>query len=203
MPHQSVRDLSLVGRAILNSTLLPRNSTGAWLKPVSHTASLHGSLGFPWEIVRLDLPVVEHSNQTRTVDLYTKAGGIGAYGALLALSPDHDLGFARFWQPAQLPGFPGQNTDSRRAGVRHVDPGSRSRRKGGSGTQVRRGIHVPDDWKQQHTRAHHSGHPRRKSSRTYRQELVFKWTQHPSAPRGRIHSALSCRPRGRGRCVKS
>ncbi len=61
----------------------------------------------PWEIVRLSLPILQSSNQTRSVDLYTKAGGIGAYGAMLALSPDHDIGFA-ILAAGPSPGFPGQ-----------------------------------------------------------------------------------------------
>ncbi|KAH8879802.1 beta-lactamase/transpeptidase-like protein [Thozetella sp. PMI_491] len=105
--YQSIRDLSSVGRAILNSTLLPPSTTKAWLKPASHTANLYGSIGMPWEIVRLDLPIINLSDQKRTVDLYTKAGGIGAYGAVLALSPDHGIGFA-ILAAGPSPGFPGQ-----------------------------------------------------------------------------------------------
>lgn len=40
----------------------------------------------PWEIFRLTEP--------RVTDLYTKSGGMGSYGSLLILSPDHQVGFS-------------------------------------------------------------------------------------------------------------
>lgn len=42
----------------------------------------------------------------RVVDLYTKAGGTGAYGSVIMLSPDHGVGFAVL-SAGPLPGFPG------------------------------------------------------------------------------------------------
>ena len=60
--------------------------TRRWMKPASHTASLQVSVGHPWEIMSFSEP--------RLVDLYTKAGNIGMYNSIMALSPDHNAGFA-------------------------------------------------------------------------------------------------------------
>ncbi|KAH6853256.1 beta-lactamase/transpeptidase-like protein [Chaetomium sp. MPI-CAGE-AT-0009] len=89
-------DLTLLGRSILSSTLLPRATTRRWLRPVSHTARPLFSIGRPWEIARLSLPVSTSplSGVTRVVDVYSKQGSIGQYQSLLALSPDHGVGYA-------------------------------------------------------------------------------------------------------------
>ncbi|PLB39806.1 serine hydrolase domain-containing protein, partial [Aspergillus candidus] len=81
----STRDMANVGRAILNSTLLPREMTRRWLKPVSHTSSLNMAVGAPWEIASYE--------EDRVVDIYTKSGDVGSYSSMLVLSPDHDVGF--------------------------------------------------------------------------------------------------------------
>lgn len=51
----------------------------------------------PWEIRRIEMPAVPGASSkasgTRLIDLYTKNGGIFAYYAQMALSPDHGLGF--------------------------------------------------------------------------------------------------------------
>ncbi|GAB1312351.1 hypothetical protein MFIFM68171_02561 [Madurella fahalii] len=91
---QSVADLSRMGRSILNSSLLSTQATRKWLKPVSHTSSPFVSVGRPWEILRLRLPIAPSSNTTRLVDVYSKNGGIGQYLSLLGLSPDHNIGIA-------------------------------------------------------------------------------------------------------------
>lgn len=64
------------------------------MKPHSHTASLSNSVGAPWEINRLPIPVSPGSNRTRISDLYTKIGGQAGYGTVFGLSPDHGLGFS-------------------------------------------------------------------------------------------------------------
>lgn len=64
------------------------------MKPQSHTASLTNSVGAPWEINRLTLPVSPTSNRTRVSDLYTKLGGQVSYSAVFALSPDHGIGYS-------------------------------------------------------------------------------------------------------------
>lgn len=86
-------DLTAIAQSILRSSILPDHVTRAWLKPLSHTAELQASVGMPWEIRRLLLPISPKSNQTRVVDLYTKNGMLGSYSSMLALSPDHDFGF--------------------------------------------------------------------------------------------------------------
>jgi hypothetical protein len=55
------------------------------MKPHSHTSSLAYAVGAPWEITSFSLP--------RLIDLYTKSGDIGSYSSVLALSPDHGVGF--------------------------------------------------------------------------------------------------------------
>lgn len=89
-------DLTLLGRSILRSTLLPRALTRRWLSPVTHTARPLLSIGRPWEIARQAVPVssIPPSNITRVVDVYAKQGSIGQYQSLLALSPEHGVGYA-------------------------------------------------------------------------------------------------------------
>ncbi|KAH7412104.1 beta-lactamase/transpeptidase-like protein [Phaeosphaeria sp. MPI-PUGE-AT-0046c] len=88
--YSSPNDMSSIGRAILSATLLPQNTTRAWLKPTSHTSSLMGAVGQPWEIFRSAQGPPENN---RVVDLYTKGGNYGGYGANLVLIPDYNVGF--------------------------------------------------------------------------------------------------------------
>ncbi|KAJ5698490.1 hypothetical protein N7462_000495 [Penicillium macrosclerotiorum] len=83
--YSSAKDLATLGRAILAHTLVDPAMTRRWMKPATHTASLQFSVGHPWEIVSFDDP--------RLMDLYTKSGDIGEYSAVIALSPDHNIGF--------------------------------------------------------------------------------------------------------------
>lgn len=55
------------------------------MKPATHTSSLGYSVGAPWEIISF--------GNERPIDIYTKSGDIGAYSSILALSPDHNVGF--------------------------------------------------------------------------------------------------------------
>lgn len=55
------------------------------MKPATHTSSLSYSVGAPWEIISF--------GNERPIDIYTKSGDIGAYSSILALSPDHKVGF--------------------------------------------------------------------------------------------------------------
>ena len=87
-------DLRKLGLSILNSELLSTADTRRWMKPLGNTASLTNSVGAPWEIYRLTLPVSPNSNRTRVSDLYTKLGGNAAYAAVIALSPDHGIGYS-------------------------------------------------------------------------------------------------------------
>lgn len=63
------------------------------MKPLAHTGTLTTSVGAPWEINRLSIPVSANSSRTRISDLYTKLGGNPPYGSVFALSPDHNIGF--------------------------------------------------------------------------------------------------------------
>ncbi|KAJ5884700.1 beta-lactamase/transpeptidase-like protein [Penicillium taxi] len=83
--YSSAKDMATFGRAILNHTLLPPTVTRRWMKPMTHTGTLDQSVGQPWEIFSLSTP--------RVFDLYTKAGDIGSYSSMLALSPDYNVGF--------------------------------------------------------------------------------------------------------------
>ncbi|KAL2128281.1 hypothetical protein VTI74DRAFT_9393 [Chaetomium olivicolor] len=96
--YSSPSDITTIGRSILSSTLLPPATTRRWLKPITHTARLPLSVGRPWEINRLNLPIsnTRASNVTRALDVYTKGGAMGQYRTLIALSPDHGTGFTLF-----------------------------------------------------------------------------------------------------------
>lgn len=87
--YTSVSDMSAIGSSILASTR-------KWLKPVTHTANVHTSIGAPWEIARRDIPISNSSTNTRVFDIYSKqGGGAGApYISLLALSPAHNIGIS-------------------------------------------------------------------------------------------------------------
>ena len=85
----TTNDLAKFGVGLLNSTLLPRNKTREWMKPISHTASLTYSVGAPWEIARYIHPATG-----KVTDIYTKSGNAGYYTAMLALIPDYDAGFS-------------------------------------------------------------------------------------------------------------
>ncbi|KAF7547401.1 hypothetical protein G7046_g9019 [Stylonectria norvegica] len=89
----TISDLRTIGQSILNDTLLSPSLRKQWLKPVTHTADLKMSVGLPWEIHRMLLPLTPGSNNTRVVDLYTKNGALGLYDAMFVLSPDHEMGF--------------------------------------------------------------------------------------------------------------
>ncbi|KAH8700823.1 beta-lactamase/transpeptidase-like protein [Talaromyces proteolyticus] len=84
--YSTPSDLSAIGRSILKSSILSASLTRRWLTPRTHTSSLIESVGAPWEIERVPLL------PNQTIDLYTKNGGVGLYGALLVLSPDLDFG---------------------------------------------------------------------------------------------------------------
>ncbi|KAM0425800.1 hypothetical protein ACHAPT_009051 [Fusarium lateritium] len=92
--YASTQDFRLAGLSILNSEFLSTATTQEWMKPRSATGSLVELVGAPWEIARLTIPATPGSDRTRVSDLYTKAGGNGDYTAVLALSPDHGLGYS-------------------------------------------------------------------------------------------------------------
>ncbi|KAK7587980.1 hypothetical protein V3481_010666 [Fusarium oxysporum f. sp. vasinfectum] len=69
----------------------PPSETRSWMKPITHTADVHMSVGMPWEIRRTYIPLGRSG--ARVVDLYTKNGAIGLYTAIFVLSPDHKIGY--------------------------------------------------------------------------------------------------------------
>lgn len=85
----TINDLAKFGIGILNSTLLPANTTRKWMKPVTHTPSLSYSVGAPWEIIRWQDP-----STGEITDIYTKLGDSGMYGGALALVPEFGAGFS-------------------------------------------------------------------------------------------------------------
>ena len=85
----STNDIVKIGRAILNSSLLPSVITRRWLKPSSFVNDVQQALGRPWEIIRLEV-------LGRTVDVYAKTGDWGVYHSLFALVPDYQIGFTVF-----------------------------------------------------------------------------------------------------------
>lgn len=91
--YSSVADLNALGRSILRSSLVPRQLTNRWLKPVTQTAETHQAVGMPFEIYRFEVPVSSGSSATRLVEVYTKAGDVGLYASMWVMVPDYDIGF--------------------------------------------------------------------------------------------------------------
>ena len=87
--YSSLHDMTVAGRSMLASTLLSPAQTRRWLKPRSHTSSLTGSVGLPWEIQRGPVS----ATIPRVIDAYTKGGNLGDWGTLLVLLPDYNVGF--------------------------------------------------------------------------------------------------------------
>lgn len=79
--------MSKFAKSVLGSALLTPSQTNRWLKPHSHTSSVTVSVGAPWEIYRANTLTLDG----RTIDIYTKDGGIGEYGSFLALVPDYNI----------------------------------------------------------------------------------------------------------------
>jgi len=84
--YSNLIDLRAIGKSILNSTLLPSQITGKWMKPVTFTGSVNISVGSPWEIVRAPME--------RNIWLYTKGGHIGTYTSEIILIPEYEIGAA-------------------------------------------------------------------------------------------------------------
>ena len=85
--YSTINDMRRIGLAILNSTHLPPALTRSWLKPHSFTPDAYLSVGAPWEIVPFP-PAARYSTR-----VYSKAGDIGLYSAMMGLIPDYGIGF--------------------------------------------------------------------------------------------------------------
>ncbi|KAI1341103.1 beta-lactamase/transpeptidase-like protein [Xylariaceae sp. FL0016] len=89
--YASASDLSRLGRAILNSTLLPWSVTRRWLRPVSFTSDPRSAVGSPWGVRQIPLP---QNSSYQFATTFNKAGSLGKYSVLLAVIPDFDIGFS-------------------------------------------------------------------------------------------------------------
>ncbi|KAF7588571.1 hypothetical protein BBP40_005490 [Aspergillus hancockii] len=86
--YSTITNLSTAGKAILNSTLLPKPQTNRWLKPASHTSNPKNSLSYPWIIYSSG----SYPN-TSMVDIYTYYSSVGQYSSYIGLVPDYNVGF--------------------------------------------------------------------------------------------------------------
>ncbi|KAF2433280.1 beta-lactamase/transpeptidase-like protein, partial [Tothia fuscella] len=87
-------DMTKLGQSILRSSLLSPRDTRKWMKPHTHTSTVWASVGAPWEILRMEVPLSNTTNQTRVLDLYTKSGDLSTYSSMLILDVDHNVGFS-------------------------------------------------------------------------------------------------------------
>ncbi|KAI9745032.1 MAG: hypothetical protein M1818_001310 [Claussenomyces sp. TS43310] len=82
-------DLSTYIRSILSSTLLPKATSNAWMKPHSWTISgTNSAYGMPWEILR----TTKLTPDRRPIDIITKSGALTQYYSTIALIPELGLG---------------------------------------------------------------------------------------------------------------
>jgi hypothetical protein len=86
--YSSINDLSKLGVAILNNTLLSPVTTRKWMKPATFSTSLDFAVGRGWEIHRYTNP-----QTSKITDLYTKLGDSGHHGSVLVIIPQYDAGF--------------------------------------------------------------------------------------------------------------
>lgn len=86
--YSSLSDMVKAGQAMLQSSLLSHAQTRRWFRPLMQTSRLGAAVGAPWEIRYLTLPDAERMTQ-----LFSKQGDTGGYHAVLALSPEHELGW--------------------------------------------------------------------------------------------------------------
>lgn len=101
----TLHDISIAGKAILDSTLLKFVQTRRWLKPVAHTASPLFSFGRPWEITTLPA-----TTRSPSVEVYAKEGNLQLYSSYLALIPDFNFGIALLQADSATSPIPSQIT---------------------------------------------------------------------------------------------
>lgn len=92
--YSSAADFRTLGLSILHNELLTSAQTRAWMKPHARTSSLTVSVGAPWEINSLTIPISPNSTRYRVSDVYSKSGGNPGYTAMFVLSPDHQIGIS-------------------------------------------------------------------------------------------------------------
>lgn len=87
--YASTDDLIALADGILSNKLLSPAKTRKWLKPWATTASSGTMVGAPWEIYLAR----NVTSDQRTVEVYTKNGGLLTYSSYVVLVPDYDLVF--------------------------------------------------------------------------------------------------------------
>ncbi|KAI5861322.1 beta-lactamase/transpeptidase-like protein [Durotheca rogersii] len=91
--YSSSSDLSRVGRAIIQSKLLPPAMTRRWLKPVTFSSDPRSGVGIPWGVRQL--PLLKGADSPyQFATTFNKLGNLGKYSALLAVIPGFDIGFS-------------------------------------------------------------------------------------------------------------
>jgi len=85
--YSTAADILTFGSGILESKILSEAATRKWLKPKASLAAPGAQLGDVWEIYRSNNLTADK----RLIEIYTKAGDLGGYHAILALVPDYDL----------------------------------------------------------------------------------------------------------------
>lgn len=97
----SAGDLSTLGIAILNSSLLKPSLNRRWLQPSAFTSDIRAAVGMPWGLRRIPLSA---TNPHKTITSFNKGGAIRYYSGLLTLLPDWDLGFTVLLAGNNTPG---------------------------------------------------------------------------------------------------
>lgn len=85
--YSTTRDLAVIGKAILNNTLVSRSITRRWFATTSFVDTIDQAVGRGWEIFRV-------KSGGHTVELYTKGGNWGVYQSVFAIIPDYNVGFS-------------------------------------------------------------------------------------------------------------
>ncbi|KAK5094147.1 hypothetical protein LTR70_004281 [Exophiala xenobiotica] len=86
----TITDLSIIGRSILRSSLLPMPTTNRWLKPHSYTSNPRNGVGMPFDIYT---PTLTGTVVGPITEIFTKLGPNGLYSPYFGLVPDYGVGF--------------------------------------------------------------------------------------------------------------
>ena len=81
-------DMLALLQALQNNQLMTAVEMREWMQPTTFLRSLHQYVGVAWEIFRIDnLPL----DFPRSIDVYTKAGGVPGYGSYAVLIPEYQI----------------------------------------------------------------------------------------------------------------
>ncbi|GAP87523.1 putative beta-lactamase transpeptidase-like protein [Rosellinia necatrix] len=83
----TTNELGVIGRSILNSTLMARATTRRWFSTTTFVDTIDQAVGRGWEVFRVRA-------NGHSVDLFTKSGNWGVYNSVLFLLPAYDFGFS-------------------------------------------------------------------------------------------------------------